>query len=91
MLMKIAGFIRRVRGVSNGNGWDHVYDLSYFFGFLVSGTIHWLLHAVFPATKQTGASPFFMELHRTRPVNGQYDGAINSQDEEAIVVGEEKI
>jgi NCS1 family nucleobase:cation symporter-1 len=88
--MKIAGFIRRVRGVSGGNGWDHIYDLSYFFGFLVSGTIHWLLHTAFPAPKQTGASPFVMELHRTRPVNGHYVENRNSHDK-AVVLGREQI
>ena len=90
MPTRLAGFIRIVRGVNTGNGWDHVYDLSYFFGFLVSGTIHWLLHALFPAPKQTGASPFFMELHRTRPVNRRHVGGNSSRDEEAAVLGEEK-
>ena len=86
--MASAGFVRRVQGTSNGNGWDHVYDLSYFFGFLASGTIHWLLHVAFPAPKQTGSSPFMMELHRTQ---GEYVGSTASQDEETIVAGKEKV
>jgi len=76
--------------VSNGNGWDHVYDLSYFFGFFVSGIIHWLLHVVFPARKQTGASPFEMELHRTRPVVRYHGASDSSRDEEVVVPGKEK-
>lgn len=53
------------RGINTGLYRDHIYDLSYFFGFLVSLTVHCTLHRVFPARKQTGASPFVMELHRT--------------------------
>jgi nucleobase:cation symporter-1, NCS1 family len=88
--MTIAGFIRRVRGVSNGNGWDGIYDLSHFLGFFVSGTIHWLLHTAFPAPKQTGASAFLMELHRTRPVDGNYVGSHSSHDK-AVVLGREQV
>jgi NCS1 family nucleobase:cation symporter-1 len=87
--MTIAGFIRRVRGVSDDNGWDRIYDLSYFFGFLVSGTIHWLLHTAFPAPKQTGASPFAIELHRIQPVDGHYVENHNSHDK-AVVLGREQ-
>lgn len=80
-----------MQGVSNGNGWDHIYDLSYFFGFLVSGTIHWLLHTAFPTRIQTGASPFVMELHRTRNLDGQYMESSSSHDGEAVMVGKEKV
>jgi NCS1 family nucleobase:cation symporter-1 len=80
--------------VNDGNGWDHVYDLSYFFGFFVSGTIHWALHTTFPAKKQRGASPFEMELHRTRPAHLQGlrpdVESTASQEYEAIVIGKEK-
>jgi NCS1 family nucleobase:cation symporter-1 len=44
----------------------------------------------FPAPKQTGASPFVMELHRTRPIDGQYVESNSTQEEEAIAVGKEK-
>lgn len=92
---RIAGFVRRVQGVSDGNGWDHVYDLSYFFGFFVSGIIHWGLHTIAPAKKQTGSSPFEMELHRTiGHVDGEaprpYVESTSSHDGEVIQVGEEK-
>ena len=63
--MFLAGFVRRVRMTATGNGWDHLYDLSYFFGFLVSGFLHWALHTLCPTAKQTGSSPFEMELHRS--------------------------
>jgi len=89
-----AGFVRRVQGTSNGNGWDHVYDLSYFFGFFVSGTIHAALHTIAPAKKQTGSSLFEMELHRTRRADGGrppgYVESTTSHDEENVVVGKEK-
>jgi hypothetical protein len=32
-----------------------------------------------------------MELHRTRPINGQYVGNNSSQEEKAITVGKEKV
>jgi NCS1 family nucleobase:cation symporter-1 len=71
-----------------------VYDLSYFFGFLVSMIVHVALHKLFPAKKQTGASPFEMELHRTIRVEGQmpqaYVESTTSHEEETVVVGKEK-
>lgn len=91
----IAGFVRRVQGVSDGNGWDHVYDLSYFFGFFVSGIFHWVLHTILPAKRQTGSSPFEMKLHRTREhIDGEaprpYVDSTSSHDGEVIEVGKEK-
>lgn len=92
---QIAGFIRRVQGVSSSNGWDNIYNLSYFFGFIVSGFLHWTLHTLFPAPKQTGGSPFVMELHAPRidvvafedshPAYGSVD-----VESEAYIIGEEK-
>jgi len=90
----LPGFVRRVQGVNTANGWDHVYDLSYFFGFLVSMVVHVTLHKIFPAKKQTGASPFQMELHRTRHVDGTrpqgYVESMTSHEDEAVVVGKVK-
>ncbi len=90
-----AGFVRRVQGTADGNGWDHVYDLSYFFGFFVSGTIHWALHMAFPAERQTGSSPFVMELHRARSaVQGEtlqgYVASTKSYEDDNVVVGKEE-
>jgi NCS1 family nucleobase:cation symporter-1 len=88
-----AGFVRRVQVTNTGNGWDHVYDLSYFFGFLVSGITHWVLHAMFPLDRQRGSSPFEIELHRKR--EGQfttYQNRSNSSgDEEVAVVADKGI
>jgi NCS1 family nucleobase:cation symporter-1 len=79
-----------VQGVNNASGWDHIYDLSYFFGFLVSMTIHVALHKIFPASNQIGSSPFHMELHRSRQVNREerhgYVGSITSHEDEAVVI-----
>lgn len=33
-------------------------------GFFVSLAIHYVLHALFPACKQKGTSPFALKLHR---------------------------
>lgn len=62
----VPGLIREARGVSNGSGWDHVYDISYFFGFFVAFSVYWGLSAAFPTERQTGDSPFVLELHNTR-------------------------
>jgi NCS1 family nucleobase:cation symporter-1 len=52
------------------------------------------LHTIAPAKKQTGSSPFEMELHRTRRVDGErpprYVESTTSHDEENVVVGKEK-
>lgn len=84
----IAGFIRRIQVTANGNGWDHVYDLSYFFGFFVSGFTHWILHTFFPTEKQRGSSPFEMDLHRSSAVEGQapmgYRGSLESGSKEVV-------
>ncbi|EPE35347.1 hypothetical protein GLAREA_11046 [Glarea lozoyensis ATCC 20868] len=94
----LPGFVRRVRTTSNGNGWDHVYDLSYFFGFFVSGVVHWVLHTLFPTPKQTGSSPFLMDLHRTQDVVGvsSINGvagvrSVSSEEGGSVVGGKEKV
>lgn len=57
-------------------------------------TVHVALHKVFPAKKQTGASPFEMELHRARRVEGEmpqgYVESTTSHEDENVVVGKEK-
>lgn len=58
-----AGFARAIQGISSGNGWDHLYDMSYFYGFFASLTMHWLFHTVFAAERQRGSSPFVLEDH----------------------------
>lgn len=87
-LTLIAGFIRRIQVTANGNGWDHVYDLSYFFGFFVSGLTHWILHTIFPTEKQRGSSPFEMDLHRSMAVEGEvpmgYRGSLESGSKEVV-------
>ncbi|KAI9731222.1 MAG: hypothetical protein M1834_005415 [Cirrosporium novae-zelandiae] len=79
------GFVRRIQGTATGNGWDHVYDLSYFFGFFVSLVLYWALSTLFPTKKQRGKSPFVMELHI---VDGLDGGAISPSEKSNY--GEEK-
>jgi len=50
----LPGFVRQIRGRSNGSGWDHLYDLSYFFGFLMALLVHWGLSVVVPDGTQRG-------------------------------------
>jgi hypothetical protein len=58
-----AGFVRAIQGVSNNNGWDHLYQISYFYGFMTSLTVYYLLYVIFPQEKQRGSSPFVLEMH----------------------------
>lgn len=58
-----AGFARAIKETSSGNGWDHLYQISYFYGFCAALTMHWLLHAIFPTARQHGSSPFVLETH----------------------------
>lgn len=58
-----AGFARAVQNVSSGDGWDHIYGMSYLYGFFTSLTMHWLLHMTFPTERQRGSSPFVLEDH----------------------------
>lgn len=63
----LPGLIREVRGVSDGAAWNHLYQVSYFFGFFVALLTYWGLSAVFPTEKQTGDSPFVLKFqHRHR-------------------------
>ena len=61
----VPGLVREVQGVSNGSGWDHLYDLSYFYGFSVAFSLYWSLSTVVPYEKQTGDSPFTLDSHIT--------------------------
>ncbi|KAI9797072.1 MAG: hypothetical protein M1833_005677 [Piccolia ochrophora] len=61
----IPGFVRRVRLTSDGNGWDHIHDLSYFYGFVTALVAYRLLYYVAPMERQTGYSPFVLEDERT--------------------------
>lgn len=58
----LPGFVRQIKGTSSGSGWDHLYDLSYFFGFLVALTIYWALSVAAPSKKQSEVSSFKPKL-----------------------------
>lgn len=82
----LAGFARAVQGVSNADGWDHLYEMSYLYGFFATLTAHWLLHAVFPAARQRGSSPFVLEEHAQMIHLGESDSGTVA-DEEKVVSG----
>jgi hypothetical protein len=42
---------------------DHIYQISYFYGFATSLTVYALLYVIFPAERQRGSSPFVLEMH----------------------------
>lgn len=68
-----AGFARAIQGTSSGNGWDQIYEISYFYGFFTSLTLHWLFHAFFPAERQRGSSPFVLDEHAEMIQYGESD------------------
>lgn len=85
----LAGFARAIQDVSSNNGWDHLYQISYFYGFCVSLTMHALLHAIFPTLRQRGSSPFVLEEHAEMIHNGDSDGVATTstvQGEDVVAV-----
>ena len=78
-----AGFARAIEAKSSGNGWDHLYQISYFYGFFVALTMHWLLHAIFPTARQRGTSPFVLETHAEMLNTAESDEVtVDSSEEE---------
>ncbi|KAK7973953.1 hypothetical protein PG989_015801 [Apiospora arundinis] len=59
----LPGFVRAILTVSSGNGWDHLYQIAYFYGFTVSLVVYAFMYLVFPQERQRGSSPFVLELH----------------------------
>ncbi|KAH8892196.1 hypothetical protein GQ53DRAFT_864033 [Thozetella sp. PMI_491] len=59
----LPGFARAVQGISNDDGWDHLYQISYFYGFATSLTMYYIMYLVFPQERQRGSSPFVLEMH----------------------------
>lgn len=57
----LPGFARAIQGTSDGNGWDRIYQISYFYGFGATFVAYWALFAVWPMQKQRGSSPFVLE------------------------------
>lgn len=83
LIFTVAGFARAIQGLSSGNGWDHLYQISYFYGFCVSMVMHWLLHAIFPTARQRGSSPFVLEAHAEMLSTAECDEVtVDSSEEE---------
>ena len=59
----LPGFVRSIKGTSDDSGFDHLYQLTYFYGFFVAGFVYWTLHTAFPVPRQTGYSPFILAEH----------------------------
>ncbi|KAK8209476.1 NCS1 family nucleobase:cation symporter-1 [Phyllosticta capitalensis] len=57
----LPGFARAIQKKSSGNGWDRLYEISYFYGFFMALFAHAAFHAIFPAERQRGSSPFVLE------------------------------
>lgn len=61
--VETAGFVREIRGVADGNGWDHIYDISYYYGFFATLISYAALYHLFPVPRQRGSSPFVLDMH----------------------------
>lgn len=59
----LPGIVREVRGVSDGSVWEHLCNVSYFFGFFVALLSYWMFSAMSSIARQTGASPFVLNTH----------------------------
>lgn len=82
-----AGFARAIQGYSvpgSGNGWDHLYQMAYLYGFCASMTVHWALHAVFPAERQRGTSPFVLEEHAQMIHIGESDSGTGFEEQQIV-------
>lgn len=67
----LPGLIREVQGVSDGSAWDHLYEISYFFGFSVAMLLYWGLSIVSPTEKNMGDSPFMLEFDKSQSELGR--------------------
>lgn len=74
-------------GTSSGSGWDHLYQMSYLYGFSTSLVMHWLLHTIFPAERQRGSSPFVLEEHAEMLYAGESESVTRAglTDEERVI------
>lgn len=54
----LPGFVRSVQLRNDYSGWDNLYDIDYFFGFVVAGATHVGLNLLFPVSGQEGGSTF---------------------------------
>ncbi|KAF3023152.1 hypothetical protein E8E14_013987 [Neopestalotiopsis sp. 37M] len=83
----LPGFARAVQGSSNNNGWDHIYQIAYFYGFVTSFTTYYLFYLVFPQERQRGTSPFVLDL-QPEIITGA--DALSDQRIDIVVTGEKK-
>ena len=89
LTLYIAGFVRNVSHTSNSNGWDHIFNLSYFYGFIITMLGYWVLHLLFPAERQDGSSPFTLE-HSDRASSVDNATKASGDDVEKVSVQAEK-
>lgn len=85
----LPGFVREVRSVSDGSGWDHVYNVSYFFGFSVALLSYWMFSAISRTKRQTGTSPFVLNTHgagMAQDSSSEYDEVMASRSGEKDAV-----
>ncbi|KAI1633043.1 permease for cytosine/purines, uracil, thiamine, allantoin-domain-containing protein [Biscogniauxia mediterranea] len=48
MVWALPGFVMAVGGPAVSDGWYHLFQVSFFFGYAVSGTLFYLLNMLFP-------------------------------------------
>lgn len=50
MSWALPGFVQAVGGPQVGTGWYRMYQISFFFGYVVSGGLFWIFNMLFPPT-----------------------------------------
>jgi nucleobase:cation symporter-1, NCS1 family len=60
----LLGFVRAVRETRDDtSAWDHLYNMTYFYGFFSACLVYAGLHWLFPGPRQTGHSDFVLPEH----------------------------
>ncbi|EME78382.1 uncharacterized protein MYCFIDRAFT_58476 [Pseudocercospora fijiensis CIRAD86] len=79
----LPGFVRAVKETRDDTiAWDHVYDMTYFYGFFSACAVHAGLHWLFPAPRQTGHSDFVLREHADMVRGGECSASAEVESQE---------
>ena len=79
----LPGFVRAVKETRDDtSAWDHLYDITYFYGFCSACFVHAGLHWLFPGPRQTGHSDFVLREHAEMVQDGEYSPSTEVESQE---------
>ncbi|KXS99793.1 hypothetical protein AC579_9448 [Pseudocercospora musae] len=79
----LPGFVRAVKETrDDSSAWDHLYDITYFYGFCSACLVHAGLHWLFPGQRQTGHSDFVLREHADMVRDGEYSPSADVESQE---------